>query len=221
MTASTSGATTPRAPAQTLSGDESLELPEFEDPPADPIRLLRDWLAAAGRAGVREPRAMVLATADAAGRPSSRVLLLKEVTEDSLVFTSHTGSRKGRDITQNPYAAATLYWRETLQQLTASGPVEPMDDAGSDALFAERPRAAQATTVASQQGQLLLDEQALARRAGELLDQDGPLTRPNGWRGYRLRPETVEFWQGRSSRLHRRLLYTRNDNVWTPTRLQP
>jgi pyridoxine/pyridoxamine 5'-phosphate oxidase len=104
-------------PIETLSGDPTLELPEFDDPPADPLPLLERWLRLADERGVREPRALALATADAEGRPSSRILLLKQVTP-ALVFSGSYESRKGRELAANPRAAGTLYWRETLQQVT-------------------------------------------------------------------------------------------------------
>lgn len=209
--------------AQTLSGATDLELPEFDDPPASPWGLLRDWLAAAVEREVREPNAVVLATADAAGRPSSRVLLLKEVDDHGLVFTSAAHSRKGRDLAAQSWASVTFYWRETLQQITAAGPVERLPDDESDLLFAGRPRDAQVASAVSQQSAPLPDETELHHRAGALLDSDRPIPRPAAWAGYRLVPQELEFWYGSPTRLHRRLLYTRPaaDAAWSHRRLQP
>ncbi|MER7004736.1 phenazine biosynthesis FMN-dependent oxidase PhzG [Dactylosporangium sp. NPDC000555] len=207
--------------ADTLTGDATLVLPEFDEPPAAPLRLLRTWLDAAVAYGVREAQAIVLATADAAGLPSSRVVLLKDLDEHGLVFTTHTGSRKGTDLAARPYASATFYWRETLQQIHVAGPVRQLPPGESDVLFAERPAAAQATTAASRQSTPLDDEAALRQRAADLLATGGSIARPDGWAGYRLEAAAIEFWHGSVDRLHRRLRYDRHPGGWTAQRLQP
>ena len=205
---------------ETLSGDPTLELPEFEEPPADPLALLSLWLQGADARGVREPRALALATADAEGRPSSRIVLLKQVTP-ALVFSGSYESRKGRELAANPRAAGTLYWRETLQQVTVEGPVRRLSEAESDALFAERPQAAQAGAVASRQGEPLDDAAELRRAAAEISASEQPPRRPTRWGGFRLDPDLVEFWHGSPDRLHRRLLYAKNGGAWEAQRLQP
>src|SRR6476646_4619600 len=203
---------------ETLSGDATLELPEFDSPPADPLPLLERWLRTADQMGVREPRALALATADAEGRPSVRTLLVKQLSP-TLVFAGSYESRKGRDLTANPRAAGTLYWRETLQQITIEGPVEKLSEAASDALFAERPAAGRATTVASSQGEGVADPGELRRKVDEL---DGEaLRRPPSWGGFRLAPDLIELWHGSPTRLHRRLLYIKGDSGWTHQHLQP
>lgn len=207
-------------PVETLSGDPTLELPEFDAPPAEPLPLLERWLAAADDRGVREPRALALATADAAGRPSNRIVLLKEANP-AIVFAFGAGSRKGRELAANPRAAGTLYWRETLQQVVFEGPVEQLSAEESDRLFAERPPVGRAATVASDQGEPLEDPDALRREAVELARDRGSLRRPEDWGGYRLDPDLVEFWHGSPDRLHRRLLYVKGDGGWTHQRLQP
>jgi dihydrophenazinedicarboxylate synthase len=205
---------------ETLSGDPTLELPEFDAPPDDPLPLLERWLRDADERGVREPRALALATADAAGRPSSRILLLKQATP-FLVFAGSYESRKGRDLAENPRAAGTLYWRETLQQVTVEGPVRKLSEEESDALFAERPQGARATAAASRQGETL-DDPARLRESAETLAADSePPSRPAHWGGWRLDPDLVEFWHGSPSRLHRRLLYVKSDGAWQHRRLQP
>jgi dihydrophenazinedicarboxylate synthase len=207
-------------PVETLSGDPTLELPEFDAPPDEPLALLERWLAAADERGVREPRALALATADAEGRPSARIVLLKQV-RPAIVFAFSASSRKGRELAANPRAAGTLYWRETLQQVVFEGPVERLEAEESDRIFAERPPVGQATTVASNQGEVLDDPAGLRREAAELAEGGDALRRPEDWGGYRLVPDQVEFWHGSPDRLHRRLLYVKSDGAWSHRRLQP
>lgn len=127
--------------ATTLTGDATLELPEFEHPPRDPLALIREWLHTAGERRIREPFAMTLATAAADGHPSSRVVLVKAVDDRGLLFTSHRSSRKGRELLAVPHGAGTFYWRETMQQLNVAGPVEQLSDEQSEALYAGSARA--------------------------------------------------------------------------------
>jgi dihydrophenazinedicarboxylate synthase len=206
--------------SDTLSGDIALELPEFEDPPADPLALLGVWIDSA-QGVVREPLALVLATTDADLNPSSRVVLIKACNEHGIVFTTHDGSRKARNIAETRRAAGTLHWRETVQQVNLAGAVERLPDAASDALFADRPLAAQATTAVSQQGRPSADPAALRCAAEELVARGAPVPRPQGWAGYRLIPDHVEFWLGSKDRLHQRLAYVRSGGHWTSARLQP
>ncbi len=194
---------------------------EFDVPPADPIALFRAWHQAAVAAQVREPGALALATADAAGRCSNRIVQLIRVTADGLLFSSHAGSQKGRDIAATGWASAVLYWRETKQQVILSGPVAPVPEAESDELWASRPVATHPMSVAAEQSAPLLDEDELRERAGALAASGQPLPRPAGWRGYVLTPASVEFWQGSPDRLHRRLRYDRAGTGWTTRRLQP
>lgn len=205
----------------TLTGDVPVDTPEFESPPTDPMALLRTWIRTAVELGVREPGAMVVATADERGHTSSRVVLLKDLDHRGLLFSGPRTGRKGREIAANPWAAVNFYWRETAQQVNLAGPVRFTSDEESDGLFAERSAAARATTVVSRQSEPLDSEQALRDRAAELVERGGELTRPHGWGGYLLVPERIEFWHGRRDRLHRRLLYTRSAAGWTATRLQP
>ncbi|RFU82498.1 pyridoxamine 5'-phosphate oxidase [Streptomyces triticagri] len=211
------------AEAQTLSGDASLVLPEFDAPPSVPGGLIREWLASAVARQVREPYAAVLATADAEGRVSSRVLLVKDADDRGLIFTSSSGSRKGQDLAANPWASLTFYWRETLQQLTVQGSVELLGAQESDELFAHRPPAAQAASAVSRQSRPLVDEQELRRRAEDAVTAGAGIARPADWTGYRLVPRCVEFWYGSPDRMHRRLRYDRTDEAgtWSHQRLQP
>lgn len=207
-------------PIETLSGEIELDLPEFEDPPAEPLRLLGRWVERAWELGVREPQALALATASAEGKPSVRIVLLKAV-EPALVFAFPGHSRKAGELEANPWAAGTLYWRETTQQIVVEGPVRRLGEAESDALFAERPRIAQAATIASRQGEPLDEPAKLRAKAAEIAAGEGLLTRPAAWSGYALEPQLIEFWHGSGDRLHRRLLYVKSDEGWGHQRLQP
>jgi dihydrophenazinedicarboxylate synthase len=202
-------------------GLDGRALPEFDRPPADPIDLLRQWWTTAGELRVREPGAVALATADEHGHTSARIVALLGVTADGLVFTSHSGSRKGRELAAIPWASGVLYWRETGQQITVAGPVTRMSATESDALWESRPAATYPMSVASEQSAPLADETELRATARELADDDQPLTRPDTWCGYRLAPVMVEFWQGSPDRLHRRLRYEHTEGGWTHERLQP
>lgn len=208
-------------PDGSLTGDPSLALPEFDAPPADPIELVHEWIAGAFDRGVREPLAAALATVSADGRPANRVLLLKAVEDDGVVFSGRYDSRKGRELEAVPFASVALHWRETIQQLRIDGPVERVGDAESDALFGARPRAAQAAAAASWQSRPLDSQDALRARFDAAVAGDDPIPRPDGWGGYRLVPETIEFWHGNRDRLHRRLRYSRDGDAWTAERLQP
>lgn len=196
-------------------------LPEFDAPPSDPVALFRDWFAGAADQGVQEPGALALATADERGRTSNRIVQVIEVRPEGPVFTSHTGSQKGRDLAATGWASGVLYWRETKQQLILTGPVDRLPDEEADALWAARSKDTHPMSVASTQSELLEDEEELRARARQLAETGEPLARPVNWAGYVLRPTAVEFWHGRADRLHRRLRYDRTDGGWTSRRLQP
>jgi len=209
---------TPAAPSGPAAG---ARLPEFDDPPADPIALVRAWFAAAVERGVREPGVLALATADADGRTSNRIVQTIAVTDAGLVFTSHASSQKGRDLAATGWASGVLYWRETQQQVVLTGPAERLTDAECDELWFARPPATHPMSVASRQSEPLDDEEALRTRARHLAASGTALPRPPAWVGYRLAPSTVEFWHGSPDRLHRRLRYDRAGEAWTTLRLQP
>ena len=205
----------------TLSGTIELELPEFDAPPAEPFALLQRWIDDAVRVGVSEPFSVALATADGAGRPSNRTVLVKALDASGLLFVTSGGSAKGMAMAANPYAAAVAYWRETRQQLRVSGPVQRLSDDESDAMFAMRPIPAQASAVASRQSTPLDDYAALREQATRLAKSRTPLPRPDAWYGYRIIAESIEFWHGTTDRLHRRLVYTRVGDGWSHVRLHP
>jgi pyridoxamine 5'-phosphate oxidase len=193
------------------------------DVAADPLEQFRRWFADAESAGVRAPHAMALATAAADGAPSVRMVLLKGADADGFAFFTGYGSRKGGELDSNPQAALLFYWDPLGRQVRVEGSVERVSAAESDAYFATRPRGAQLAAAASRQGRVLGDRAELDAAVSELESEhaDGEVPRPEHWGGYRLRPETYEFWQHRESRLHDRLRYRRDDGRWRVERLSP
>jgi pyridoxamine 5'-phosphate oxidase len=189
----------------------------------DPLEQFERWFAEAKRAGVEVPEAMTLATADAEGAPSARMVLLKGVGEDGFVFYTGYGSRKSEELEQNPRAALVFYWRPLGRQVRVEGSVERVSEPESAAYFATRPRGSQLAAWASHQSRPLGSRQELERRYLELEreyeDREVPL--PPHWGGYRLRPEAIEFWEHRENRLHDRIRYTRAREGWKVERLSP
>ncbi|WP_328870937.1 phenazine biosynthesis FMN-dependent oxidase PhzG [Streptomyces sp. NBC_00287] len=206
---------------ESLTGAVDLDFPEYDDPPAEPMPLALKWLAAAVEGGVREPYALALATADRRGRCSSRIVAVLDVSAEGLLFTSHSTSRKGREIAETGWASGLLYWRETGQQLCVSGPVAALDDADNDRLWHGRAPGLHPMTTASRQSDALDDPQHLLDDADRYAALGTPLPRPERFTGYRLRPHSVEFWSAAESRLHRRLRYERTTTGWHVRKLQP
>lgn len=189
---------------------------------AEPMPALRRWLEHAHAAGVPEPNAMSLATADADGRPSLRMVLLKEAATEGAVFYTNHRSRKGRELAVNPWAAACLYWHPVHRQVRLEGPTERLPDADADAYFRTRPRGSQLAAWASHQSEPEANRAALEARVAEVGRRyPGEVPRPPHWGGYRLRPRAVEFWQGRPDRLHDRVIYRWRDDRWQVERLDP
>ncbi|HEY8340947.1 MAG TPA: pyridoxamine 5'-phosphate oxidase [Egibacteraceae bacterium] len=187
----------------------------------DWLTQLRRWLADAVAAGLDEPTAMTLATATPDGRPSARTVLLKGL-DDGFVFYTNARSRKGRELAANPRAAVVLLWRDLERQVTATGTVAPVSAEESDAYFATRPRGAQLGALASEQSVVIPDRRWLEERVAELAARyPDDVPRPDHWGGFRLRPDEVEFWQGRPDRLHDRLRYRRDGDRWVVERLSP
>jgi pyridoxamine 5'-phosphate oxidase len=193
----------------------------FTAPPAGPMATLAAWFDEAKATGVREPGVLALATASASGQVSNRAVQTIRVTDDGLVFTSHAGSQKGRDIAATGWSSGVLYWRETGRQVVLSGPTAPLPAAESDRLWHARPVSTHPMSVAAVQSAPLDDEDKLRAEALRLAEPGEALPRPDQWLGYLLAPAAVEFWEAAPDRLHRRLRYDRTDDGWTWTRLQP
>ena len=190
---------------------------------ADPIEQLRAWLDRAREVYPEEYTSMTLATADREGRPSARVVLLKGLDERGLVFYTNYESRKGRELEENPRAALVFYWPAFDRQVRIEGTVERASREESEAYFISRPLGSRLGAWASPQSRPIPGREELERRlreAGERFGEEVPL--PESWGGYRVRPETVEFWQGRPSRLHDRLRYSLSPGGgWAIERLAP
>jgi dihydrophenazinedicarboxylate synthase len=206
---------------ESLTGRVDVLFPEYDDPPSEPITLLRRWLAAAEAVRVREPKALALATATADGRSSTRIIAFSSIDDRGVIFCTHSSSRKGRELSETGWASGLLYWRETGQQIMISGPAIPLAESENDALWFGRSVPMHAMSSASRQSDVLVDREALLAHADELLALGVALPRPPRFVGYRLEPHEMEFWAASSDRLHRRLKYERDGDVWTTTQLQP
>ncbi|MFE1959330.1 phenazine biosynthesis FMN-dependent oxidase PhzG [Streptomyces sp. NPDC059479] len=212
-----------RGRSETLTGSIELPFPEYDNPPSGPSGLFRRWYDTAVQVGVREPTALALATADKRGRPSSRIVAVNEITDEGIVFATHLGSRKGREISENPWASGTLYWRETSQQVVVSGAVELLGTERAEEKWLSRPVFTHPASVVSRQSEELVDIEAMRAEIDRLAAIGGVLPRPDGYAVYLLRFDTVEFWANGEDRLHQRLRYERagEGEGWTVRRLQP
>ena len=199
-----------------------LDRPDLDD---DPAVMLRRWYDHAVRVGVHQPEAMVVSTATTDGAPTSRLVLCKGFDDRGVVFFSNEQSRKGREITANPVAAALFGWHQISRQVRLTGPVERVSDDDADAYFATRPRGSQIGAWASPQSQVIADRADLeARWADEERRWYGrDVARPPHWGGFRIVADAWELWQGRANRLHDRFRYRRVDAAgpWHIERLAP
>jgi pyridoxamine 5'-phosphate oxidase len=190
----------------------------------DPIAQFRAWFDEAQVARGAEPNAMSVATVDVEGRPSVRTVLLKGLDERGFVFFTNYGSAKGRALTENPRAELLFYWAELERQVRIAGRVEQTSRAETEAYFRSRPIGNQIGALVSPQSQVIPNRDVLEQRYIELERQyeSGDVPLPDHWGGYRVVPETIEFWQGRKSRLHDRLRYRREgSDAWLVERLAP
>jgi pyridoxamine 5'-phosphate oxidase len=188
-----------------------------------PLELLKHWLEEAEEAGVSAPRAMTLATAAADGRPSARMVSLKRITGDALVFTTALWTRKVAELRHNQLGAATFYWSALGRQVRVEGLAEIAERALAEELFAERPRSHQMQAHVSRQGEEIESLDQLRGRLKALRTElgEGPVPCPDEWGAVRLRPDRVEFWQEGEDRLHRRQLFEAADDGWREGLLAP
>jgi pyridoxamine 5'-phosphate oxidase len=188
----------------------------------DPVTMFRGWLEEALAAGLHEPNAMVVATADAGARPSARLVLLKGLTEAGFVFFTNTASRKGLELAADPRCALLFPWHPLERQVRIEGTAASLDAADVAAYFAVRPRGSQLGAWASHQSRPVSGRDELDRAVEEVTARfPGDVPVPEEWGGYVVRPDLVEFWQGRPGRMHDRLVYRRVESGWTTVRLAP
>lgn len=205
----------------TLTGNPELVNPGFNNPPHSPLCMLQKWLQEAEKLNINEPRSMVLATVDSLGKPSSRVVLLKDCDEKGVTFGTSQESSKGKDIKANRWAAGTLWWRETVQQINFRGQVTQLSNEQSDEMFQIRTRDAQAVSAISKQSALLTNEKELEDKILDLINSNQKIQRPDGWHAYHLAIESIEFWLGSKDRFHKRLCYSLVNGLWIHQNLQP
>jgi pyridoxamine 5'-phosphate oxidase len=194
-----------------------------EDFPVEPVHWFREWLNEAIESGEPEPTAMVLSTVSAEWRPSARVVLLKSVDDRGLVFFTNYLSRKGIQLKGNHFAALTFFWPLTERQVRIEGVVAKTEADESDVYFYSRPLESQVNAIISPQSSRISSRELLEKERDKLLftQRNENLTRPANWGGYRLKPDRMEFWQGRPGRLHDRIQYLLEGKTWQVGRLAP
>ena len=196
---------------------------EEADAGADPISFFQKWFDEARAAAVNEVNAMTLATVDASSVPHARIVLLKAVDSAGFTFFTNYHSSKGHDLAVNPNAALVFFWPELERQVRIEGLVAQVSAAESDAYFNSRPEGSRLGAWASPQSQVISSRSVLEdnETAFAARYNDGNIPRPEHWGGYRLQPRSVEFWQGRASRLHDRIRFEHSDQTWSKVRLAP
>ena len=192
---------------------------------SDPLHQFTTWYDEAVAAGLPEPEAMTLSTATQEGRPSARIVLLREYDERGFCFFSNYASQKGRELAANPYAAVTFHWVDLERQVRIAGRVEKVSASESDAYFQSRPAQSRIGAWSSPQSEVIASRDTLEQFVKEYQErypEESAIPRPEHWGGYRVIPERIEFWQGRPSRLHDRLRFSRvEQGTWTLERLAP
>ena len=190
---------------------------------SEAIKQFEKWWNEALESSIDEVNAMTLATANAAGIPSARVVLLKGYSEKGFIFFTNYLSRKGKELAENPMACIIFFWKELERQVRINGIVEKVSEQESDDYFKSRPAASKAGAWASPQSSVIESRKSLENNFFKVQEQypDNNIPRPAHWGGYIVKPLNIEFWQGRASRLHDRLLYTKKDAGWVIERLAP
>lgn len=199
----------------------SLDVTEVAKNPTDQFN---KWFNEALKAEVPEPNAMTLSTVDAHGKPSARIVLLKGIDRDQFLFYTNYQSQKGRELDTNPACALTFFWPELERQVRISGIVARVDEKSAEAYFQSRPRGSQVSAWASPQSSVIKNRELLEERAKEIekrFEGKSVLPKPHQWGGFAVAPFEMEFWQGRSNRLHDRIVYSLKESKWLIYRLAP
>ncbi len=193
------------------------------DVDGNPILQFKKWFSDAIGAHLYEPNVMTLATADAESKPSARIVLLKGFDNDGFVFFTNYESKKGKELLENPQAALVFFWAELERQVRIEGVVSKVEEHISTDYFHSRPKGSQIGAIASRQSAVIADRSILEKRVENLSAEfaEKEIPRPTNWGGYLLKPSLIEFWQGRSSRLHDRVVYQIMDGTWEINRLAP
>jgi pyridoxamine 5'-phosphate oxidase len=192
--------------------------------PVDPLLLFRAWMEDATKSENPDPTAMTLSTVDQSGSPSSRIVLLKKIQDNRLIFFTNYHSRKAREIMHTPKVAAHLYWPQLERQVKIAGVAEPLADEISDLYFSSRPFESKVSAWASPQSEVVPDRSYLEQEYRKYLEKfsvSQKVPRPSYWGGFSIEPLRIEFWQGGKYRLHDRIEYTCKDEVWSRVRLAP
>ncbi|MEI5986323.1 pyridoxamine 5'-phosphate oxidase [Sphingobacterium sp. PU5-4] len=189
----------------------------------NPIDQFKKWFSEAMVSEVTEPTAMVVSSASVDGKPSSRVVLMKDIKTDGISFFTNYNSRKGQEIVANPFVSVLFFWPELQRQVRMEAEVEKLAPEESDEYFSSRPRGSQIGAIASPQSAIINNREELEHRVAEVSAEvgEGEIQRPNFWGGFLLKPYRMEFWQGRSSRLHDRIVYKQEDGSWSINRIAP